>query len=74
MVFAIRWADCGVELSAIVALEILHRSAGDSLPLFYLISDILFNSTTPDYRRLFAYLLPLLLQHLASNINTKFRS
>jgi hypothetical protein len=74
MVFAISRADCGVEVSAMVAVEILHRTTGDSLPLFYLISDILFNATTPDYRRLFAYLIPLLLQRLATNINTKFRS
>jgi hypothetical protein len=74
MVFAISRAECGVEVTAMVALEIVHRVAGDFLPLFYLISDVLFNATTPDYRKLFAYLLPLLLQRLSTTLNTKFRS
>lgn len=61
MVFAISCLDCAVEIVAIIAIEIFEKIGEDFLPYFHLISDILFNTTTPDYRRLFSRIIPFAL-------------
>jgi hypothetical protein len=64
MVFAISRLDCAVEVVIIIALEIFERIAEDFIPHFHLISDILFNTTSPDYRRLFARIIPFAVHQL----------
>lgn len=67
MVFAVYHIHAAVEVAAVVALEILEKTSRgeDYVRLFYVISDILFNTTGQDYRRLFARLLPYLVYRIA---------
>jgi hypothetical protein len=58
MVFAISRLDCAVEVVAIIAVHLFEKIGEDFMPYFHLVSDILFNTTTPDYRRLFSRVVP----------------
>lgn len=61
MVFAISCINCAVEIAVIIILEIFDKISEDFIKYFYLISDILFNTTTPDYRRLFSRIIPFII-------------
>lgn len=72
MVFAISCLQCAVEVVSIIAIEMLEKISEDSvMPHFLLISDILFNTTTPDYRRLFSRMLPFAIYQLRESAGGK---
>lgn len=65
MVFAISYIGCAIEVACIITIEIFEKIDEDFIKYFYLISDILFNTTTEDYRRLFSRVIPLALYKFA---------
>lgn len=65
MVFAISFIGCAMEVACAITIEIFEKINEDFVKYFYLISDILFNTTTEDYRRLFSRVIPLALYQFA---------
>lgn len=65
MVFAINYIGCAMEVACIITIEIFEKINEDFVKYIYLISDILFNTTTEDYRRLFSRVIPLALYQFA---------
>ena len=51
---------CAVEIVISIVLATFEYLKGDFLKYFYLISDILFNTKTHNYRRLFARMIPFI--------------
>lgn len=78
MVFAIHFSANSVEIVAAVLLELFERlkelaegraeSGGDLLPLVWVMSDILFNSTSQIYRRLLMRVLPFFVHFLGKTL------
>lgn len=64
MVFAIAHMSCAIDIAIIIILEIFDKLDQDYVKYFLLISDILFNTTNQDYRRLFARIIPFIIYRI----------
>lgn len=58
MVFAIHNINFASHITSIIVVNLIERLNDDFVGYLYLISDILFNSTTHQYRDLFQAVLP----------------
>ena len=58
MVFCIYNMNCSVEIVISIVLALFQHLKQDFMTYFYLISDILFNTTTHNYRKLFTRIIP----------------
>jgi hypothetical protein len=65
MIFAIHNIESAVHVSSIIMISLYEKLKCDFIGVFYLISDILFNSTSHTYRNIFQSILPFIIYKYA---------
>ena len=61
MLFAIHYINFSVHISSIIIIHLYENLKYDFIGTFYLLSDILFNSTSHVYRNCFQSILPMVI-------------
>ena len=65
MTFCIHNIQSTLEIASTIIIELFEHFDQDFMPYVYLISDILFNTTSQNYRQFFARMIPFVVYNFA---------